>query len=177
VTQTSPSPQGTPGPSGTALLPTVVATGGEPTASAPAESPGPCQPAFMAARVTAWDGAAGHRIASVELVNTGPGPCSMFAGARVQLMDGSGYILIDGAPPAASAVLVVAAGGVLTTVVQDGNYCGPAPVPPVTVAIIFPDGLGRVVASPVSAGDVSGVPPCMGEAGSAGDIEMQPWSP
>jgi len=85
--------------------------------------------------------------------------------------------MIAGAAPASSAVLTVAPGGSLRTEVQDGNYCGPEPVAPVTLAFIFPETGGRVVATPVSATDLSGAPPCLGPAGSAGTIEMRAWAP
>ena len=60
---------------------------------------------------------------------------------------------------------------------QAGNYCGPAPAAPVTVAFVLAGGTGRVVALPFSATDTSGVPPCLGAPGSAGNIEMHPWAP
>jgi len=58
---------------------------------------------------------------------------------------------------------------------QDGNYCGPTPVPPITVAIVLPSG-GRIVAAPVSQTDTMGLAPCNG-AGSPAYIEMQAWQP
>ena len=70
--------------------------------------------------------------------------------------------------------LTIDAGALVTTLVQDGNYCGPTPVVPVTVAFVLDDG-GRVVASPFSPTDGT-VPPCLGPADSAGTIEMQPWA-
>ena len=136
-----------------------------------------CDPANLAARITFWEGAAGHRIATVELTNAGPAECTLYALDRPQLVDGNGAVLIDGEPPAASDMLTVAPGDTLRTLVQDGNYCGPAPIAPVSVAFVLPDGKGRVVASPLSPTDVSGVPPCNSTPGSAGSIEMHPWAP
>lgn len=95
--------------------------------------------------------------------------------ARPQLVDGQGSVLIDGSTPPTSAFLTIAPGGVVKTLVQDGNYCGPDPVVPVSVAFVFNDG-STVVAAPASATDGT-VPPCLGAAGSAGDIEMHPWAP
>jgi len=138
---------------------------------------GPCEPASLALRVTGWSGAAGHRIATVELQNAGPSACLVYALARPQLVDAAGVILIDGEPPGASGTLDVAPDGVLTTMVQDSNYCGPSPALPVTLAFVLPEGLGRVVAAAAPADDLDGVPPCLGPAGSAGTIEMQPWQP
>ena len=80
---------------------------------------------------------------------------------------------IDGTDPGPSPRLTVAPGDVVKTFVQDANYCGPEPVAPVSVAFVL-DGGGRIVATPLSPTDAT-VPPCNG-AGSAGDIEMQPWA-
>lgn len=166
-------PSMSPDPSSTPALSPSAATPSE-TAS-PAPTIGPCDPANLAARITMWEGAAGHRIAHVELTNAGAAPCHLEQAARPQLVDGDGSVLIDGVSPASSAPLTVVAGGVLDTLVQDGNYCGPAPVPPVSVAFVLSDG-GRFVATPLSPTDAT-VPPCLGASGSAGDIEMQPWAP
>ena len=160
IPSTPPSPSATP-------VATPMAT--------PTATNGPCDPAALSARITMWEGAAGHRIAHVELTNTGSGACTMGAIATPQLVDGRGSVLIDGASPPASEPLTVAQGQVLTTLVQDGNYCGPAPTAPVSVAFVLADG-GRLVATPFSPTDVT-LPPCLGAPGSAGDIEMQPWAP
>lgn len=138
---------------------------------------GACDPAVLAARITRWEAGAGHRFASVELTNAGDVSCTIHALSQPQLVDRSGSVLIDGAPPAPSAALTIAPGGILKTTVQVANYCGPAAVPPVTVAFIFPGGLGRIVAAPTSPTRYDGSPPCLGEPGSAGEIEMQPWAP
>ena len=98
--------------------------------------------------------------------------------ARPQLVDGRGTILIDSAAPVASSALTVAPGGALKALVVDGNYCGPAPKAPVTVALILSDG-SRIVAAPLSPTDTTGVPPCNGAA-EAAHITMQPmqaWTP
>ena len=173
---TPPPPTPTATPSATASAAPTSNPTPTATATAPAAA-GPCDPNMLAARVTEWQGAAGHRIASVELTNKGGGDCTVAVLSQPQLVDGNGAVLIDSAPPAASAALTVGPGGLLHSLVQDGNYCGPAPVAPVTVAFVFAPGLGRIIAAPLSATDTSGVPPCNGAPGSAGDIEMQPWTP
>ena len=137
---------------------------------------GACAPATLVARVTLWEGAAGQRIAHVELTNTGL-TCTLPAMAQPQLVESHGAVLINGAVPATSALLTVGAGGLLKTLVQTGNYCGPAPAAPVSVAFVLAGGTGRIVALPFSATDTSGVPPCLGAPGSAGTIEMHAWAP
>ncbi|MEA2609734.1 MAG: hypothetical protein QOJ75_1977 [Chloroflexota bacterium] len=170
----SPAIAASPAPasSGPASATPSVGTSLEPTV---APTIGPCAVAQLAARITLWEGAAGHRIAHVELTNQGPSPCLEQATAKPQLVDGRDTILIDGVAPSGSDTLTLAGGAILTTLVQDGNYCGPAPVAPVTVAFVLADG-GRIVATPLSPTDAT-VPPCLGAAGSAGDIEMHPWAP
>ncbi len=141
----------------------------------PVPTPGPCAASSLAARIVSWDAGAGHRTAHVELTNSGSVACKINALARPQLVNGNGSVLINGAAPAASSALTLAAGALVKTLVQDDNYCGPAPTAPVTVAFVFGNG-ARVVATPVSATDTAGVPPCFGSTG-AGVIEMQPWAP
>jgi hypothetical protein len=136
-----------------------------------------CGSASLAASITTWGGAAGHRIATVELKNTGTVACQTAAQDRPQLVGGNGALLIDGAPAVQPALLVLAPGQKLTTLVQDGNYCGSTPVAPVTVAFVLSTGAGRVVATPQTPTDTFGIPPCNSAPGSAGTIEMQTWTP
>jgi hypothetical protein len=170
--------EASPSPSAAIVAPPSAIESQAATASTPAPAAtavGPCNPANLDVRITLWEGAAGHRIADVELTNTGFSACVIQAKARPQLVDGNRSILIDGAAPAGSdPFLTVAAGGVLKTLVQDGNYCGPAPVAPVSVAFVLADG-SHVLATPFSPTDAT-VPPCLG-SGSKADIEMQPWAP
>lgn len=177
-TTASSSPTLTVGPS-----PSPAAASPSPSPS-PAPTVGACDAAHLVARIIprtggsltlGWSGAAGHRIADIELTNTGP-TCTLAAMARPQLIDGHGAVIIDGTGPGSSALLTVGSGSVLKTLVQDGNYCGPTPAAPVTVAFVLAGGAGRVAAIPVSSTDTEGVPPCLGAPGSAGDIEMHPWS-
>jgi uncharacterized protein DUF4232 len=170
-TVVGPSPTATPTPAPSATV------GPTPGSSASPSTSAACDPAKLSVKVMGWDGAAGHRVATVQLSNGGTSACSVPALAQPQLVDGANTVLIDSAPPTAPSSVSVAAGGTLTTMVQDGNYCGPTPTAPVTVAFVFSGSIGRIVAAPLSATDTSGVPPCLGPAGSAGDIEMQPWSP
>jgi hypothetical protein len=135
-----------------------------------------CNPAHLAARITRWDAGQGHRTANVEVTNAASATCKIRALDRPQLVDGHGSVIVDGTEPAASAFLVMTPGSVLTTLVDDDNYCGPAPNAPVTVAFIYPGGVGRFVATPFSPTDLSGVPPCNGPGVSA-TVTMLPWAP
>jgi hypothetical protein len=171
-TQTTP---GTATASSTAS-PTTAPTPSLPAATAsPSPAAAACTAAQLVAKVQQWEGAAGHRIATVELTNSGAA-CALASLDQPQLVDGVDTVLIDGTPPAAPATVMFGAGGKLHTLVQDGNYCGPAPIVPVTVAFVLPGGVGRIVAAPVTPEDSGGVPPCNGPS-QPGDIEMQPWGP
>ena len=173
---TRPDPDGGVGGAPSAS-PSATATPDATTAATPTPVPtiGSCDPANLEGRIALWEGAAGQRIAHVALTNNGSVTCTVEAMARPQLVDGRGSVLIDGSNPPPSGVLTIAPGERVTTLVQAGNYCGPAPEAPVGLVFVLGDG-GRIVANPDSPADAT-VPPCLGASGSAGTIEMQPWRP
>lgn len=118
----------------------------------------------------------GSRIADVELTNTGAA-CRLAVMAQPQLVEGHGAILINGPAPTNKATLTLALGTLIKTMVKVSNYCGPAPVAPVSLAFVLAGGAGRILAQPVSPTDLTGLPPCNGAPGSAGSVEMQAWAP
>ena len=168
----SPAPSA-PAPSAPASVTAVVSP---PATAAPTARPtiGPCDPASLTARIKSWEGAAGSRIATVELTNRGTASCVLDALDRPQLLGGDGSVRIDGQSPATTDQLTLKAGAVVTTLVEASNDCKPAPVPPITLAFVFADGQ-RLVAEPLSPTDTTD-PPCNG-AGSPGTIDMHPWAP
>jgi len=166
------APSEAPVPSATALPIATPAPTASPVAAIPL-----CSPAKLAARITAWDAGMGNRTAHVEVTNTDTKACHIRKLDRPQLIDGHGSVIMNGLPPIASTFITISPGGVLRTLVNASNYCGPDPVAPVSVAFIYPGGVGRFVATALSPTDLSGVPPCNGAPGSAGDITMLPWGP
>ncbi len=162
----SPAPTPTPSPT-PAPTPTVAPT---PTAT---PTIGACAPAALAAKITLWEGAAGSRIADIEVTNSGRDTCTVEKLERPQLIDGAGRVLIDGTAPTSGAVIELAPGGRATTLVEASNYCGAAPVPPVQVAFVLRDGK-RFIAAPPTPTDAT-VPPCNGP-GQPAVIGMQPWA-
>lgn len=143
---------------------------------AAASSPPPCTGTHLSARIVDWQGAAGSRIADVQLVNTSFYACTIRNYPQVRLVNSHGTILLGGhAASTTAAVHVLAPLGFLKTEVQDSNYCGSAPTRPSTLVFVLPAPLGRVVAIPVSGHDDTGVPPCFGDPGSAGHIAMHAW--
>jgi hypothetical protein len=172
------------GPSPTAIAPTPSAVPSAAPTSAPVVvvTPAPtarpivaCIPGELRMEVLSWSGAAGQRIASLKLTNSGAVACRFPSVTQPQLVDGTGSVLIDGAEVTGGSTLMLASGASLTSMAEDGNYCGPDPVAPITVAIVLPGG-GRIVAEPVSATDVTGLAPCMG-TGSPAYIQMHAWAP
>ena len=171
-----PTPSPSPTPAATPSASPTATPSPTPTASpTPLHTIASCEAANLAARITLWEGAAGSRIADVEVTSNAPSACTMRALDRPQLVDGKGSVLINGTNPGASATLTIAPGGVLKTLVRASNYCGPNPVAPTSVAFVIGNG-GRFVAAPVSPTDAT-VPPCNGDPGSSGTVEMQPWAP
>jgi hypothetical protein len=157
-------------PAGVAV---ASATPAAPAATQPQPGPVACGPTTVRTRITAWDGAMGQRIATVELTNTSLAPCTIRALSGPQLVDAGGRILIDSAAAAPSVTLTVQPGGKLRTLVEDSNYCGPAPTAPVTLAFVLGAG-DRIVASPLTRTDVT-LPPCNGSAVPS-SIQMQHWA-
>ncbi len=162
----SPAPTPTPSPT-PAPTPTVAPT---PTATPTIDA---CAPAALAAKITLWEGAAGSRIADIEVTNSGRDTCTLEKLERPQLIDGAGRVLIDGTAPTSGGVIELASGGRATTLVEASNYCGAAPVPPVRVAFVLRDGK-RFIAAPPTPTDAT-VPPCNGP-GQPAVIGMQPWA-
>jgi len=120
-----------------------------------------------------WEGAAGSRIADIEVTNSGRDTCTLAKLERPQLIDGAGRVLIDGTAPTSGGAIELAPGGRATTLVEASNYCGAAPVPPVQVAFVLRDGK-RFIAAPPTPTDAT-VPPCNGP-GQPAVIGMQPWA-
>lgn len=178
-TGSSPRPS-THGPSAQASAPSAQASTPSAQASTPSAgasveaSGGPCTAADLAARIMLWEGAAGQRIADVDLTNHGRTDCLLDVLARPQLVDGTAAVLIDGPAPGSSGQITLAPGAVVKTLVAAGNWCKPAPQPPVSVAFVFADGQ-RVIADPLSPNDAT-MPPCNG-AGVPATIAMHPWAP
>ena len=173
----TPSPTATPLASAPVVVPSLPAATPTPSIASPVPADGPTPaPTIatcdLAARIVSWEGAAGQRIATVDLVNRGTSACLLDTAPRPQFVDGAGKVLIDGTAGSAG-VLTLAAGAHASTLVEVGNWCKPDPQAPVSVAFVFRDGR-RLVADPVSPTDRT-LPPCNGPSQPA-TIAMHPWS-
>ena len=125
-------------------------------------------------RIVRWEGAAGSRIATVELRSTAAGDCTLPSDPKLALLDADNVPLIVGAVGRWHAF--ISPGEVLHALVQVSNYCGSDGRDPVMIHVeaTFADGKDSLSFFP-AAGGLSGVPPCNGAPGSSGDIDMQPW--
>jgi hypothetical protein len=157
------------------LMSSGVALGAPPPAALATTIPA-CTSGQLSARIAAWQGTAGSRVADVRIVNTSFVPCVLRNYPRVRLVSAHGTVMINGAAASTTgAAHVLPALGFLRTKVSANNYCGPTYAKPVTLAFVLPGTLGQVVAIPFSPTDAFGVPPCNGAPGSTGHITMHAW--
>lgn len=168
-----------------------AAPSGSPTAPSESASPSASPSAGVVAcldvdldgQILGWQGAAGSRIADIQITNVAQRPCIIAGTPGLQLVDAHGQVLIDSAAAGPSGEphvgptderFELAPGDTLQTEVAVSNYCGVAPSPPVDIAFILPANGGRLVVEPatgVSSGEAT--PPCMGPA--AATIAMNGW--
>ena len=155
----------------------------------PSKTPAPtakpiavCLATQLAAKVTGWQGATGHQIATVTLTNTSTSTCTVQGTPEVELLDAHRNILIDsqtggpnGLPHIAKGAPAfhLAHGGFVKTLVQDDNYCGATPALPTTIALVLPANAGQLIATAAPGGTV---PPCTSTPGSLGSISMNGWT-
>jgi hypothetical protein len=163
----APIPTASAIPSAAGSISTAVSP--SPTASATGAGGTPCASAQLAGAITLWEGAAGSRIAHVTLTNLGA-PCLLSERLKPQLLDGNGTLLVDGTPSGVAATM--ASGATLQTLVEVNNYCGAAPVAPVTIGLVL-TGRDRFRLAPRTPNDAT-VPPCNG-ASLPARMEMHPW--
>jgi hypothetical protein len=134
-----------------------------------------CTHRMLSGQIVRWEGAAGHRIATITVRNDAPVPCRLPTLVQATLTDNQGQPLISGgAVSATSSISLAAAGGSATTLVDVSNYCGAAPKEPVLISFTMPDGGTFGLVSSTGAGDLGGVPPCNGPT-VPGEIQMQPF--
>ena len=156
----------------------------QPTAS-PSAPPAiaACKGSELRGRILDWQGAAGSRIADVEVTNTSDHACTVRGTPGLQLIDARGRVLIDSASAGASGrpnvrsvdpSFELAPRGNIHTLVLASNYCGAAPTLPVSISFTLPSKDGSFVASPGSGvSSEEAVPPCMGSTGA--ELTMNGW--
>jgi DNA-directed RNA polymerase specialized sigma24 family protein len=155
------------------FVPRLLGFGAGPAAPTPIPTDATrlCAVNELAAHITGWTAADSDWVAAVELKNVSSFACLIDSSSEPWLVDRTRTPLIIGVD-AASATIRIGPGDTMKTHVRVHNYCGAAPVKPVTVA--FRDGTLFIVADP--GGDPSnGIPSCV--ANGKGTIAMDPWAP
>jgi hypothetical protein len=167
----SPAP-GTPGPSAVAApsSQTAVATPSSPAAT-PSQAAGTCK---LEISISAWEGAAGSRIADLSATNAGQVACNIPLQAPAQLIDGTGRVLAQTPDSAVDPRLItIEPGQRATTMAIVSNVCGEPPAAPVTIRLDLGTN-GVVDARPASPTDTT-VPPCNGP-GQPSSMSIQGWA-
>jgi hypothetical protein len=139
--------------------------------ASPPVSPG-CGPNDVDAVILRWQSVGRVRVATVALDNIGGRACLVWRLSQAGLY-GNGELLIQGEEGSPRQLTHSGPGIVLRTRVEVGNYCGPKPESPVTVAFLEGN-TGFYVATPLAPTDRSGVPPCVDESAPA-TITMGAW--
>jgi hypothetical protein len=127
----------------------------------------------LQAAITGWEGAAGSRIATIQLMNAGPLACSIPALSSARLIDASGRVLAQVVNPDNGDRIELAVGDIASTASSVSNVCGEPPKAPITIQLdLGPKGV--VTARPLSPTDAT-VPPCNGPT-QPSDMSIHPWS-
>lgn len=144
-----------------------------PTPTSVTGATAPCVIADLEGQVLAWDGAAGHRIATIVVRNEGTSDCTLPQYLRPALTDGSGRALIVGNLHPDPAPIVVPAALSVSSMVDMANYCGPAPSEGLKIRLSLPDDTSFELTELGSLAYPLDPPPCNGP-GLPATIEMQP---
>jgi DNA-directed RNA polymerase specialized sigma24 family protein len=132
-----------------------------------------CEPNELQLRIIQWAAAGTERTATVQMTNVGGIACLVDNLPEPWLVEAPEQPMIIGTDLAGSLIRI-GPGDVLRTSVHVRNYCGPAPRAPVTLAFRRENSV--LVADPLSATDLSGVPGCGDSAQSPNDVRMvTPW--
>jgi hypothetical protein len=134
-----------------------------------------CNATDLNPRIVRWTGAAGSRIASVELTSSAPADCRL-PDYQLALVDkgGRGQLLILNEEIQSGFVL--SPHDQAQTWVAVSNYClAYVPIEPVSIRLDDATAEhGDIVLAP-SSDSMSGVPPCNGAPNSGGTITQQDW--
>ena len=149
-----------------------------PIQASPTPVPGPeaCAASQLTGEIVGWDGAAGHRIASLNLHNVGPAECKLPKLLRPALVDADGGALIVGAAVTDNRTMTFKVGNAASTLVDMANYCGATPTAGLRIRLFLPDQTSFELAPHLDSPGTADPPPCNGPTQPA-TIEMQPIQP
>jgi hypothetical protein len=151
----------------------TTANGPEATPTGVPGSVAACTADSLTGEILQWEGAAGHRIATIKVHNTGASACTLPKLLRPVLVDQDGHALILGTAVQDAEPITIAPGTAATTLVDMANYCGAAPSAPLGIRLYLPSD------DSIEAYPAAGVPlpidppPCNGPNQPA-TIQMQP---
>jgi hypothetical protein len=135
-----------------------------------------CAAAELTGEIGAWDGAAGHRIASIKLHNAGSAECLLPKLLRPALVEASGTALIVGAKVSNAATIMLGAGADASSMVDMANYCGKAPSSTLAIRLYLADETSVEIPATGDLAQQADPPPCNGRNAPA-EIQMQPLQP
>jgi hypothetical protein len=132
-----------------------------------------CSARFLAGEISAWEGAAGHRIATIVIHNDGPATCLLEQYLRPALVDSAGHALIVGAPAAETVPITFPNGADAVSYVDMANSCDSATLPPYRIRLYLPDESSFELSVAANVPGPIDLPPCNGPT-EPGQIQMQP---
>ena len=180
------APTDTPTPAPTAIAtPTPTPTPKPAPTKAPTKAPTPL-PALAIGLCTGaqlklenvWHNNNGMSYANLTATNVSSASCSMRGKPQTQMLDGKGSVITDsgaggGEISTGDPVYTLAPNGVIYDIVTWGNWCKSAPTQNVTVAVVMPFGLGRVVSKAAGAAPI---PTCY-SSGTGQSLSAEAWLP
>ena len=135
-----------------------------------------CAAKDLRGMILSWEGAAGHRIATIRIVNGGTMACLLPQYMRPALIDGDDHALIVGELFPEPAPIAFPAEATATSMVDMANYCGAAPTPAnelLRLRMYLPDDTSVELPPSASLALPNDPPPCNGPNQPA-SIQMQP---
>jgi len=165
----------------TAGLAVYLGAGGNtgPTATGPESTPtgvpgaaAACAANQLSGTINGWDGAAGHRIASISVHNDLATECALPRYVALALVDGNGRALLVNQSVKQPAAIGLPGQGSASTMVDMANYCGAEPVAPLKIRLYLADS-SSIELPPVNSLPLPVDPPPCNGPNVPGTIEMQ----
>ena len=151
----TPAPTLMPMPTETATE-TATETPPAPPTPAPTPSPTPaqvllCRASQLQASVSLWSSVSGVTTSHIAATNGSNRLCFLRGEVEAQVVDGDDQVVADSGVASAGIedadpFFPLHPGDEVSTTVTWSNWCGSGPAQPLTLALVLPEGLGRVVA-------------------------------
>jgi len=156
----TPRPTATPSASPGAS-PSATASGSPGASPSASQAAAACSVLDVDATITGWEGAAGSRIATVDVKNIGGSTCNLAAPMAEKLLDGIGAPLITSTgDQAVGSSMALGNDQTAKLLVSVANWCSAKPTDPVSIGLTLAGGTS-FVAEPAN-GVTFDPPPCNG---------------